>query len=107
MFKYPKKPPICEVAKVLQGLYSHGKKVEKSYSQDAHSRIPHWREYVPPKHWYLPTSLHGITTQKTNTDIFITVRTSDLTPIDYFIKKVKLHCSRYSGVLCNHSRSLF
>jgi hypothetical protein len=21
-----------------------------------------WRQYTPPKHWYLPTSLHGVTT---------------------------------------------
>jgi hypothetical protein len=23
---------------------------------------------VPPKHWYLPTIAHGVTTQKVNTD---------------------------------------
>jgi hypothetical protein len=32
-----------------------------------------WRQYVPPKCRYLPTSPHGVTTQKTNTDIFTTV----------------------------------
>jgi hypothetical protein len=36
-----------------------------------------WRQYVPPKRWYLPTSPHGVTTQKTNTDIFA-LRTSHL-----------------------------
>jgi hypothetical protein len=25
-----------------------------------------WRQYVPPKRWYLPTSPHGVSTQKTN-----------------------------------------
>jgi hypothetical protein len=28
-----------------------------------------WRYYVPPKCWYLPTSPHGITSQKINIDI--------------------------------------
>jgi hypothetical protein len=28
-----------------------------------------WRQYVPPKRWYLPTSTHGITSQNTNSDI--------------------------------------
>jgi hypothetical protein len=25
-----------------------------------------WRQYVPPKRWYLPVSAHGLTTHKTN-----------------------------------------
>jgi hypothetical protein len=25
-----------------------------------------WRQYVPPKHWYLPASPHGVAAQKTN-----------------------------------------
>jgi hypothetical protein len=29
-------------------------------------------------HWYLPTSPHGFTTQKSNIDIFTAVRTSNL-----------------------------
>jgi hypothetical protein len=29
-------------------------------------------------HWYLSTSPHGVTTQKTNSDTFTAVRTSDL-----------------------------
>jgi hypothetical protein len=24
-----------------------------------------WKQYVPPKRWYLPTSQHGVTSQKT------------------------------------------
>jgi hypothetical protein len=32
----------------------------------------------PMKCWYLPTSPHGVTTQKTNTDIFTAVRISNL-----------------------------
>jgi hypothetical protein len=36
-----------------------------------------WRQYVHPKRWYLPTSLHGVTTQKTNIVIFTAMRTSD------------------------------
>jgi hypothetical protein len=26
-------------------------------------------QYIPPKHWYLRTSPHGITTQKTKTEV--------------------------------------
>jgi hypothetical protein len=37
------------------------------------------RHYVSPKRWYLPTSLHGVTTQKNNIVILAAVRTSDLT----------------------------
>jgi hypothetical protein len=29
-----------------------------------------WRQYVSPKRWYLPTSPHDVTTQKTNIDKF-------------------------------------
>lgn len=29
-----------------------------------------WRQYISPKHFYVPTSPHGITAQKTKTDIF-------------------------------------
>jgi hypothetical protein len=36
-----------------------------------------WRQYVPAKRWYLPRP-HDVTTQKTNIDIFTTVRTSNL-----------------------------
>jgi hypothetical protein len=25
-----------------------------------------WRQYLSPKHWYLPTSLHGVTTLNNN-----------------------------------------
>jgi hypothetical protein len=35
-----------------------------------------WTQYVSPKRWYLPTSPHSVTTQKTNIDIFTAVRTS-------------------------------
>jgi hypothetical protein len=31
-----------------------------------------WRQYVPPKRRYLPTSPYGVTTQKTNIDNFTT-----------------------------------
>jgi hypothetical protein len=27
-----------------------------------------WRQYVSPKHWYVPMRLHGVTTQKSNID---------------------------------------
>jgi hypothetical protein len=29
-----------------------------------------WKQYVPPKQWYPPTSRHGVTAQKTTIDIF-------------------------------------
>jgi hypothetical protein len=35
-----------------------------------------WRQNVSPKRWYLPTSLQGVTIQKTNIDIFTSLRTS-------------------------------
>jgi hypothetical protein len=34
--------------------------------------------YVPPKHWYLPANPHGVTTQKTDINIFAAVRIADL-----------------------------
>jgi hypothetical protein len=37
-----------------------------------------WTQYISPKSWYHPTSLHGATIQKTNIDIFTAVRTSNL-----------------------------
>jgi hypothetical protein len=38
-----------------------------------------WKQYIPPKHWCLPTSPHSVTAQKTNIDIFNAVTTSNLT----------------------------
>jgi hypothetical protein len=38
-----------------------------------------WRQHGPPKCWYPTKSLHGVTTQKAVTGIFITVKTSHLT----------------------------
>jgi hypothetical protein len=40
-----------------------------------------WRQYLPPKRRYLPTSPYGVATQKTNIDIFTAVRTSNLTRV--------------------------
>jgi hypothetical protein len=37
-----------------------------------------WRQYVPSKRWYIPSNPHGVTTQKTNIDIFTSVRPSNL-----------------------------
>jgi hypothetical protein len=37
-----------------------------------------FREASPPKCWYLTTTLHGVTTQKTSTLISTTVKTSNL-----------------------------
>jgi hypothetical protein len=53
-----------------------------------------WRQYVPSKRWYLPTSPHGVETQKANIDIFIVMRTSnistDITPhTEYYLFLVK------------------
>jgi hypothetical protein len=28
-----------------------------------------WTQYIPSKHWYLPTSPHDVTTQEINVDI--------------------------------------
>jgi hypothetical protein len=39
------------------------------------------RQYVPPKHWCLPTSPHVVTTQKTDIDKFTVVRTVNLLPM--------------------------
>jgi hypothetical protein len=37
-----------------------------------------WVRGIYPKRWYLPTSLHGVTTQENNADIFTAMRTSNL-----------------------------
>jgi hypothetical protein len=42
-----------------------------------------WSQYVSLKHWYLPTSLHGVTTQNNNTVIFTAVKASNF--IHYYI----------------------
>jgi hypothetical protein len=47
-----------------------------------------WRQYVSPKHWYLPVSPHGITACKTNIIIFTTEETSDLTQWLILLKKI-------------------
>jgi hypothetical protein len=39
-------------------------------------RVEVRRQYVPPKRWYSPTSLHSNKIRKTTIDIFFTVRTS-------------------------------
>jgi hypothetical protein len=35
-----------------------------------------WKQYVSPKCWYLPVSVHGIITQKNDTDILTAMKTS-------------------------------
>jgi hypothetical protein len=40
-----------------------------------------WRQCVSPKRWYLPTRLHGVTTQNNNIVIFTTVRISNFTNV--------------------------
>jgi hypothetical protein len=35
-------------------------------------------QYVPPKHWYLPTSPYSVTTHKTNIDFFSSMRVSNI-----------------------------
>jgi hypothetical protein len=44
-----------------------------------------WRRYVPSKRWYLPTSPHGVTAQKTKIDIFSVVRISDCIWVHIYI----------------------
>jgi hypothetical protein len=36
-----------------------------------------WKQYVSPKLWYLLTSIHGITSQKNNSEIFTAGRPSN------------------------------
>jgi hypothetical protein len=38
-----------------------------------------WRQKLPPKHAYLSTKLHNVTSQKTVTYVLITLRTTDNT----------------------------
>jgi len=40
-----------------------------------------WRQYVPPKRWYLPTSSRGVRTQKTNMDIMLNWFLTPLLPL--------------------------
>jgi hypothetical protein len=42
------------------------------------SSVLRWRQYVHPKRLYPPTSLHGVTTQKTTINIVTIIRFSDL-----------------------------
>jgi hypothetical protein len=44
-----------------------------------------WRQYVPPKRWYLPTSVHSISAQKTNINIFTAVRNSNFLQVAYVV----------------------
>jgi hypothetical protein len=48
------------------------------------------------KLWYLPTSLHGITTQKINTDIFTTVRTSNIICVYIYASVAQVYVSQSS-----------
>jgi hypothetical protein len=69
---------IFKLNKHIQNVFSNVRifqipilRVTSRYSgpEDGNSR------YVSPKRWYLPTSPHGVTTQKTNTVTLTTVRT--------------------------------
>jgi hypothetical protein len=46
-------------------------------TQCLHFHSWRWKQYVAPKHWYLPTCPQGVTTQKTTIDIFTAMRTSN------------------------------
>lgn len=39
-----------------------------------HLQLLRWRQYVPPKYWYLPTIPLGVTTQKINVDKYASVQ---------------------------------
>jgi hypothetical protein len=41
-------------------------------------QLRRWRQYVSPKRWHLPTSLHGEKTQKKNIIIITAVKNSNL-----------------------------
>jgi hypothetical protein len=49
----------------------------EEYSTSIFRQPWRWRQYVPPKRWYLPISPHGVTTQETNIDIYSAVRISN------------------------------
>jgi hypothetical protein len=69
-----------------------------------------WRQYVSAKRWHLPTSPDGVTTQKTNTDIFIAVRTPNfikcLCRLQRLVNKLFLLCTLIVSVISTKSRSL-
>jgi hypothetical protein len=44
-----------------------------------------WRQHVSPKRRYIPTNLHGITTQKNNINIYTSVRTSNLIILQLYL----------------------
>jgi hypothetical protein len=48
-----------------------------------------WRLYVLPKSWYLPSSTHGVTFQKTNTDIFTAEKLKPSYWLHYLIQTTK------------------
>jgi hypothetical protein len=56
------------------------------YSSGSAVFTPEDGDYVSPKRWYLTTNPHGITTQKSNIDIFTAVRTSNLTQYSFCLK---------------------
>jgi hypothetical protein len=49
-----------------------------SHQRFGEIRCLHRDSIISPKRWYLSTSPQGVTTQKTNIDIFTAERTSDL-----------------------------
>jgi hypothetical protein len=56
------------LAALLRGLVGRNQHFWKTYC--LHLQGWRWRQYVSLKLWFLPTSPHGVTTQKNNTDNF-------------------------------------
>jgi len=60
------------------GLFYHIVYVSRKRERYAVFSPWRWRQHGPPKRWYPDTTVHGITTQKTSTWIFIAVKISKL-----------------------------
>lgn len=55
-----------------------------------------WKQFIYPKRWYLLPTLHGVISQKTNSDFFTAVKSSYLTDIE--VSNQKLYARIASGV---------
>jgi hypothetical protein len=72
-----------------------------------------WVRCVSQKRWYLATRPHDVTTQKTDTDIFTAVRTSDLScsfkmPVFWVLAPCSLEevHRRFRGACCFHRKDV-
>jgi hypothetical protein len=75
------------------------------YCEDINNQCWRWRQYFSLKCLYLPVCPHGITTQKTNINIFTTGRTSNLIHINnIFITRHKKNFNCWWRIVSSFSK---